>query len=283
MSAQTVTRKVAPVIKFDPRPKASLVDVTPAQAAKWLELNMHNRPKRQRMIDAFARDMSAGNWQMTGEPIKFATDGTLLDGQNRLSAVVESGCTVPLLVVRGLDPAAQTVMDTGAKRSSSDALALLGHRNTALLASTARMALTISEHGYSAIRTIQYTTTEIAAFVDEHGELAHYVAEGQFASRHLDASGTVVAYAMWRLYAIDADEAGDFFSKAIDKIGVTAGDPVLAMTRRFAEARRHRETLTLEAQLGIIFRAWNARRTGKSLQRIPITSRNGDVVVPEPV
>lgn len=57
--------------------------VTPELAAEWLNHNTRNREKRPKRIAAYARDMAAGRWRRSGEAIKFAPDGTLLDGQNR--------------------------------------------------------------------------------------------------------------------------------------------------------------------------------------------------------
>ncbi|MDO0930218.1 hypothetical protein QQY66_00225 [Streptomyces sp. DG2A-72] len=57
------------------------VDVSPALARHWLtEHNTHNRSLRPRVVAAYARDMHAGRWMDNGETIKFAADGTLLDG-----------------------------------------------------------------------------------------------------------------------------------------------------------------------------------------------------------
>lgn len=285
MSAQTVTRKAAPVIKFDPKPKASLVDVTPAQAAKWLELNGKNRPRRQRVVDVYARDMSTGAWQMTGEPVKFGLDGSLLDGQHRLAAVVQSGVTVPMLVIRGLAADSQEVMDSGAKRTAGDALNLRGHTNTMRLSSVARLAIVIEEYGFDAVAGQQrsVSTSEVTAFVAEHPELADCVAWAGTVYRQLDTSPSAIAYAMWRTLKIDADAANDFFADAADGIGLQAGDPVLALRKRLAEARRNRERMPLAGSLSLIFRAWNARREGRSLHRIPVVGRDGSIVIPEPV
>lgn len=279
-------RKVhpAPVVAIQPsKPRASLVDVTPKQAEAWLASNRKNRRLRQRQVDAYARDMAAGNWQVTGEAIQFAENGDLINGQHRLTAVVQSGVTVPMFVVRGLNAEAMTVLDSGAKRTSSDALALTGHKHTALLAAIARMALTVSVHGYATVGKATFTHSEICEFIDEHPELQDYAALASAAARQIDASGTCVGYAMWRLFSIDPDDAADFFDKATTGVNVEPGDPILTMVKRFAEARRHRETLGFEATLSIIFRTWNARRNGKTLARIPVSSRNGDVLVPEPV
>ena len=63
-----------------------LVEITPELAHEWLGFNTHNRNIRQRIVTAYAADMTGGDWQWNGESIKFAEDGTLLDGQHRLAA-----------------------------------------------------------------------------------------------------------------------------------------------------------------------------------------------------
>lgn len=45
-----------------------------------------------------AKDMREGHWDTTHQGIAIATDGTLVDGQHRLMAVVESGVTVRMNV-----------------------------------------------------------------------------------------------------------------------------------------------------------------------------------------
>lgn len=72
--------------------------------------------------------MASGNWRYTGEGIKFGPDGTLLDGQTRLRAIVLSGVTITMPVWRGIDPDAQLVMDSGRPRSNSDALSMPARR-----------------------------------------------------------------------------------------------------------------------------------------------------------
>ncbi len=79
------------------------VFVTPAMAQQWLnEKNIHNRPIYERTVEAYALDMKRGLWAFNHQGICFDEEGNLLDGQQRLSAIVLSGETVPLLVVRGI-------------------------------------------------------------------------------------------------------------------------------------------------------------------------------------
>lgn len=71
-----------------------LMTITPAIAAKWLEKNIGNRNPSPNTIAGYARDMIAGNWRALHQPLAFDADGKLIDGQNRLFAVIKSGCTI---------------------------------------------------------------------------------------------------------------------------------------------------------------------------------------------
>jgi hypothetical protein len=99
--------------------------ITPTQAAIWLNANTNNRPIRRSLVKQYAKEMKNGTWRLTHQGIAFGSDGTLLDGQHRLAAIVESDVAVTMLVTRGIDNRAQLVMDDHAKRSSGDALSLV--------------------------------------------------------------------------------------------------------------------------------------------------------------
>jgi hypothetical protein len=122
-----------------PDPTVTTVTVTPAMATRWLETNDINRHVRQSRVEQYARDMTAGHWSPTVEPIKFPTTGTLLDGQHRLWAIVESGATVDLFVASGLDETTQHYMDSGIARTAADDLGMRGETNSPLLSSIARL------------------------------------------------------------------------------------------------------------------------------------------------
>ena len=73
----------------------------------------------------YARDMEKGHWQLNGEPIKFYVDGSLADGQHRLSAIISSGASIQSVVLRNL-PLNISLHDRGRNRSTTDTLILDG-------------------------------------------------------------------------------------------------------------------------------------------------------------
>ena len=132
----------------------SIETITPKQAEKYLQHNTSNRNLRKSLVSQYARDMENGKWRLTHQGIAFNCDGTLLDGQHRLKAIIESGVTVQMLVARGVDSKHQLVMDDHAKRSADDALTLArGERVTATEVAIVRAAIELQEKAFSTHRT----------------------------------------------------------------------------------------------------------------------------------
>jgi hypothetical protein len=113
-----------------------LIDVTPKVAAEWLELNHRNRPKRPALISLYANTMRQGEWKLTSEPIMFSDNWvdqdtqkeygeTLMEGQHRLEAVIESGMTIPFTVWRHCDWGEMEVIGTARPRKQGDILAIM--------------------------------------------------------------------------------------------------------------------------------------------------------------
>lgn len=101
--------------------------VTPEQAAEWLaQRNTRNRPKNERAIIALAKDITEGRWITSHQGIAFGEDGSLLDGQHRLSAIVLSGVAVRVMVTRNLPLEARDIIDLGGAgtRRAQDVMAI---------------------------------------------------------------------------------------------------------------------------------------------------------------
>ncbi len=104
--------------------KTEVVLVTPEMAAEWLTRNSSNRPMRRNTVEHYARQMVAGEWQLTHQGICFDAHGSLVDGQHRLTAIVNAGIPVRMLV-SAMDTEATAMglaLDIGALRSYSDVL-----------------------------------------------------------------------------------------------------------------------------------------------------------------
>src|SRR5215831_7421198 len=104
--------------------KCEIMDITPTMAQEWLDKNVHNRKLNTTRVRLYAKAMERGEWYTINQGIGLDKEGNLLDGQNRLAAVIEANKTVKMVVVTGLEKAAQIVIDTASVRTPADLLKL---------------------------------------------------------------------------------------------------------------------------------------------------------------
>ena len=108
------------------------------------EKNHGNRRLDRNRVANYKGDMRDGDWKFNGDPIRFCEKGILIDGQHRLSAMIDSGVKeLTFLVVEGIKAQGKKTIDIGKPRTPSDMLAIHHHVKT-------RDAAAIS----SAIKTI---------------------------------------------------------------------------------------------------------------------------------
>ena len=100
----------------------TLEKIGPDVAKYYLSKSKGNRKTVVGNVEKFARMMQEGEWYPVNNGLGFDEDGVLIDGHNRLQAVIQSGCTVPMLVVRGIDRRALVVIDTGKSRSAANVI-----------------------------------------------------------------------------------------------------------------------------------------------------------------
>lgn len=103
--------------------KTEIIKVTPDMASEWLKGNTINRPLRRTVVDGLKNAFIRGEYMMTHQGVAFSSDGTLLDGQHRLTAISElRDGAFPMLVTTGLSEEAFQNIDIGVKRTAADAL-----------------------------------------------------------------------------------------------------------------------------------------------------------------
>ena len=85
--------------KFGRAVTAEWMNVSPDLATVLLRTSVIRSAPTKRWVDELAGHMAACSWRETNDPIVFSPEGKLLDGRNRLLAVVQSGSTQRFLVV----------------------------------------------------------------------------------------------------------------------------------------------------------------------------------------
>ena len=248
-----------------------VVDVTPELAREWLGFNTNNRNLRRRVVEAYAADMASGNWRWTGDSVKFAADGTLYDGQHRLAAQVESGCTIRTLVVRGLKDDAQEMIDGGAKRKFGDVLKLRGETNAILLAAISRR-VTLWERG-GGIDVLNgnrgATTAQMVQTIDRYPWLRDITLPSAMVAGRCGLPGSIVGFCWWLFSSIEGDAvAGDvdfFFERLADGQNMAKGDPIYELRKATENSKTVRGRRSERFMIAITIKAWNAFRDGATV------------------
>lgn len=118
---------------------ASVMLVTPARASLWLENRHQNRPIRQRVVDLYVEDFVANEWYLTNQGIGLDKDGRLVDGQHRLTALVQANLSVEMLVITGVEHSvAIRAVDNGPSRTAGQRLTMTGELNSNIKAAVCR-------------------------------------------------------------------------------------------------------------------------------------------------
>lgn len=248
-----------------PSPSYEIVDVSPELAAEMLGHNTHNRNLRHRQVSAYAADMSAGKWHDNGETIKVAVDGTIIDGQHRLSAIIESDTKQRMLVVRNLPIHVQETVDAGMKRSFCDVLKLRAETDTMNLAAACRQVAMweAGERNYS----MSYTATnaQMLDVLKRHSSLRYSISVSASVRRHLPIQGSVLSLCHWLFSSLDSEDSEAFFEHLKDGTGLGPTHPVYVLRRTVIDNMTAKSRITPVVMTAFVITTWNSYREGREI------------------
>lgn len=245
-------------------PKTSVViDIDPSAAQEILSTrNNGNRPPKPNKVQQFSDDMTKANWGVTGDTIKFGTDGRLLDGQNRLAACVRSGKSFCTHVVFGIAPELFGRMDIGKPRNSADVLHIAGFKYASTLAAAIRWAYLLDTDPYNRQTLKPETTLELAR--TDYKDIEPFLKEGRDINRHFSHPAGQMAALMYNFDRSDPKKAVEFVSawKRGERSGkfqiVDTMQALLHSQKANNNGRIHELT-----RASIIIKAWNLFKAGQ--------------------
>lgn len=264
----TDTSATATAHESGPTP-GEVVMVGPELAGEYLAHNTHNRRPRATAVGGYVQDMLNGDWRWTGDPIRFDVNGVLIDGQHRLLAIVESGVTIPLLVLRGLAAEAQDDIDAGVPRKFYDVLALHGEVNSGSLAAIVRK-VAHWEQGRRGDSTkgSKPTTAALLRVLDAHPELRDVAREAKTICTHVDLPASLVGLVYWLFTNIDEEDAQFFFARLSDGQSLAKGDPIYQLRSTISTSRAQLGERNQRYLLAVTIKAWNAYREGETVGQL---------------
>ncbi|AUH68485.1 hypothetical protein [Gordonia sp. YC-JH1] len=249
-------------------PNVSIETITPEIAERYLTKNTHNRNVREVRVNAYAADMENGDWKWNGEAIKFAEDGTLLDGQHRLHAIVRSGITVQMLVIRDLPKSTQHTMDTGANRKFSDVLKLRGEEHYVGLAAAVR-GVYLWNQGFRTFgggSRSSVSNSVLLHELDRNPWLRDVVPLLTRVSHNAFLPIQVSAAIFHACSNIEPDDATDFFEKLSHGIDQNVDQPIFTLAKLLQKNRSNTTGKLSSTYLAAVtVKSWNAYRAGETV------------------
>jgi hypothetical protein len=239
-----------------------VMQIDPATAQRiLLERNEGNRPPKAKKVQQFSDDIKEGKWGLTGDTIKFGTDGRLLDGQNRLSAVVRSGKAIETHIVFGIDPALFSHMDIGKPRNAADILHIAGFAYASSLASTLRWAYLMDNDPYNRETLKPDFILKLAN--EEYPDIEPFVKKGRDVNRQFSHPVGQVSALLYHFSKSDEAKAEDFLTAWLS--GRRSGKHYIIDTMQallHSQKANNNGRIHELARAAIIVKAWNIFKAG---------------------
>lgn len=246
--------------------KAEWILVTPEMASAWLAAITKQRPCNARHVAFLAKEIAEERWDPNNDAVSFAQDGSLINGQHRLNAIVKAGKAAVLLVSRGLSTGSFTKMDTQRRRSGADMISIAGGARHVLAASIVHLVVAYERGECDSSGWPRLSNDDVYnEYLARKDDIDRAAVAGQGVPRGLRIGGSVVGGGHY-LFAKAADpESADVFIHAL-KIG----DRDVPAAYQFRESllRRSKGKRPEGENLAVLIKAWNRfRATSPSASR----------------
>ena len=246
---------------------AKLVSVTPDYAATLLEKNTTNRNISHITVKCYAQAMASGEWMQNGQTITIAEDGTILDGQHRLWAVIESGITITFLIVFNVKKDAIVTIDSGISRTFRHLLQIKQSKHATTAASMTKLAW-IHDHFDSEMSNsackISLRNPVLECYYDENKDLIERAAAIADTGKHHFVKSHM-ALAIYIFLRRNPGKAEEFASLLKSGEKLYPKHPILTLRMKLFDNVMSRNKLTARETLAYYIKAWNAFLKGKDL------------------
>lgn len=256
--------------------KTSVETITPEIADQYLQQRGPNRALSEATVKMYAHAMSAGQWQMNGDAVRFNHMGYLVDGQHRLEACRRAQCSFVSLVIRGLDPVAFDTIDIGRRRSHGDVFAIAGEQNTSVLAAALKLVACLLRAQAPLSQRGRHTPQDMTLLLDQHPTIRRSVrlAQQRHHARGL-LSSSAYAAVHYCFAQKDAALAEEFVEYMNSGVGREEADPFVVLREKLIDNLSNKAKLSLDYLLAITIKAWNAKREGKTSLRVLVWRTTG--------
>lgn len=147
--------------------------VTPDLAKRTLEFSkIANRRINPVRVKYFVRLLKQGQFMCTHQGIALDGDGNILDGRHRLTAIVESKCSVYMMVSKGVPTETMSVIDCNQPRTLLNRLSISGNLSTT---PTHISTVRILEYGIVGASQAALGIEDAKCLLDKYGDALDFV------------------------------------------------------------------------------------------------------------
>lgn len=246
--------------------------ITPEQAYELLtEHNPRNRSIDNRKVQQYVADMADGRWdEDNGSTIGIDANGDIVDGQHRLTAVVDAGIPVHFWVMRGLSAESQKTLDIGRRRELGSQLGIEGVKDSRNLAAAARIVYAYETKGNPSVQmlTVPPSDMQLRDVLERHPGLAR---SSEQTGKVLGIPRALVVGLHYLFSYVDETDATMFFEYLHSGAGLEPRDPILTLRERLIkekQAGNDRRRMESRVLVAFIIRSFNAYRRGERLARL---------------
>jgi hypothetical protein len=243
--------------------------VTPEMAERWLKNMVKQRKERPTDIGEYARRILEGEWMFNGETMKFTPDGRLLDGQNRLRAIVLAGRPAIETIVRNVPEEAFMTIDDGKRKTAADVLHCNGFSNPRELGAAIRFLKLYEDGKIANPVAVSLSNAKIVEIIRRNPTLTKSLEHIKIYKVSKILSAGIAIGCHYLFSRQDEFHADQFFARLGDGIGLKPGDPILLLRDRLFVNSKSKAKLKRTEVTALVIKAWNfyrAKTTIKSLR-----------------
>jgi len=260
------------------QPKFRNVLMTPKAAAEALATVEYIGPNERRStvrslspnrVAKYCKDMRAGHWRVTGDPIRFDSSGRLIDGQHRLKAVIDAGVPVEMTVAWNVPDAAVGAIDIGSARTAGQILGAEGIDLANQAAAVARWDFWYESQrrGNSKHHSGQQPTVdEIRQYLVQHQDLIPSIRIGhKFNGKRVPIiAPAAAAFVHYKASRMSPQKADQFIGQLLGDVPITGRYAPANVLKEYCLAEQLRGQLNRWASMWMAIACWLLHEGGRS-------------------
>lgn len=255
--------------------------VTPALALELLKGNVCNRSLRKSKINKYAADMNNNLWHAdTSETIKIAKNRRLLDGQNRLNAIIQIGKPVASFIAYPVPESAMNNIDTGMTRSTKNIFELNGIANAQQVSSAIKKYLAYKMHpslpdndpirkgGVTDIMVLD----EYFSRSEEWQEIVSKLFKCKNTFKNIECTFLMAWYALCK--EINKEHTEHYFNTLLSGVGFTTDKDPIYLFREYLLKNNTEKSIEQKRIItfALFIKSWNYTRTKQAISNLRFTS-----------